>query len=115
VSKGFGIQPPDDDWEILIAGEIFTGIVQHPVTKLWQSWISLYGIEIACVTAHRSRETATQVAQKLAIVWQEGNLNTSEDVSRFIQSIESKAIVEPLPPKALKRLQKQIQSLATGN
>jgi len=112
MSKGFGKQPPSEDWTILTEGEIFTGIVKHPGTKLWQSWISLYGIEVACVTAHRNKEAADKAAQSLAAAWKEGKLATAEDVSRFIQSIETDALVQPLPPKDLKRLIQRIQDLS---
>ncbi|MEH2136845.1 hypothetical protein [Nostoc sp.] len=43
MSKGFD---PSKKKPVLEDNELTTGIVQHPVTKLWQTWISFTGYDI---------------------------------------------------------------------
>nr|MDZ8212021.1 hypothetical protein [Nostoc sp. ChiSLP03a] len=53
--------------------ELTTGIVQHPVTKLWQTWISFTGHDIQCVTAHNQRDDAGRVAKQMPRLGARGN------------------------------------------
>ncbi|WP_196525484.1 hypothetical protein [Nostoc commune] len=43
--KGFGRSKKKP---VLEDNELTTGIVQHPVTKRWQTWISFTGHDIQC-------------------------------------------------------------------
>ena len=88
--------------------ELFTGITQHPVTQKWQTWISFTGYDIQCVTAHNKREDADQVAKAIADSWTQGKYKTGEEVTAFIQSLPTDAVVDPLPQDVVVRLSKQI-------
>lgn len=46
--------------------QIACGVIQHPVTKNWQVWQSLYGIDIACLFASRDYGLADSVMQQFA-------------------------------------------------
>ena len=88
--------------------ELFTGITQHPVTQKWQTWISFTGYDIQCVTAHNKREDADQVAKQIADSWTQRKYKTGEEVTAFIQSLPTDAVVDPLPQDVVVRLSKQI-------
>ena len=116
MAKGFGKGPQDQDvWDlaeqasILIDGEIATGIAQHPVTKRWQSWVSLHGTDITCFTAHRERAAADKAAKDIAETWKSGKLQTQAEVTAFLDALPSDDLVEPLPQKVLMRLSKAIR------
>lgn len=117
-SKGFGNERPQDQdvWNIaeqaavLSDSEVATGIAQHPVTKHWQSWISLYGNDITCFTAHRERADADRVARDIADVWRAGNLKTQVEVTAFLKALPSDSLVDPLPQKVVVRLSKLIKN-----
>lgn len=120
MAKGFGKKPPDDQtWNlakqsaILSDGEIFTGIAQHPVTKRWQSWVSLYGADITCFTAHNKREDADKVAQDIAETWKKGQLETTEEVTAYLKSLPTDDVAAPLPQKIVERLSQQIKEKST--
>ena len=59
--KGFGSPKKKS---VLEENEVTTGIVQHPVTKLWQTWILFTRHDIGCITAHNQREDANRVARQ---------------------------------------------------
>ncbi|WP_375449327.1 hypothetical protein [uncultured Nostoc sp.] len=60
--------------------ELTTGIVQHPVTGLWQTWISFTGNDIQCITAHANPDDADRVAKQIANAWSEGKYKTQQIV-----------------------------------
>jgi hypothetical protein len=57
--KGFGRLKKKS---VLQDNELTIGIVQHPITLLWQTWILFTGNDIQCITAHVKREDAYKVA-----------------------------------------------------
>ncbi|YAF99043.1 MAG: hypothetical protein AB3A66_29040 (plasmid) [Nodularia sp. CChRGM 3473] len=92
---------------VLEENELTTGIVQHPVTRLWQTWITFTGHDIQCITAHNKREDASQVAQQIVNAWADGLHQTQEEVIAFINSLPSDAPVDPLPQKIVMQLSQQ--------
>ena len=102
--KGFG-RPKKKS--VLEDNELTTGIVQHPVTLRWQTWISFTGHDIQCVTAHNQREEASRVARQMASAWSEGKYKTQEEITAFIQSLSSDAVIDPLPQNIVMQLSQQ--------
>ncbi|AUB43236.1 hypothetical protein COO91_09409 (plasmid) [Nostoc flagelliforme CCNUN1] len=90
--------------------ELTTGIVQHPVTKRWQTWISFTGNDIQCITAHANPDDADRVAKQIADAWSEGKYKTGEEVTAFIKSLPTDAVVDPLPQNLVMQLSKQALS-----
>ncbi|MHC5833051.1 MAG: hypothetical protein ACYT04_97980, partial [Nostoc sp.] len=82
---------------VLEDNELTTGIVQHPVTKRWQTWISFTGNDIQCITAHANRDDADRVAKQIADAWSEGKYKTQQEVTAFIKSLPTDAVIDPLP------------------
>ncbi|MBN3992427.1 MAG: hypothetical protein HWQ36_18345 [Nostoc sp. NMS2] len=105
--KGFG-RPKKKS--VLEENELTTGIVQHPVTGLWQTWISFTGHDIQCVTAHANRDDADRVAKQIADAWSEGKYKTQQEVTAFIQSLPTDAVIDPLPQNIVMQLSKQALS-----
>lgn len=92
--KGFGGSKKKS---VLEDNELTTGIVQHPVTGLWQTWISFTGQDIQCITAHNQREDANRVSKQIASAWSEGKYQTQEEVTAFIKSLPTDSVIDPLP------------------
>ncbi|MBR8840971.1 MAG: hypothetical protein DSM106950_45180 [Stigonema ocellatum SAG 48.90 = DSM 106950] len=108
MSRGFGRQPQDKATTILSNGELFCGIVQHSVTGRWQTWMSFHGTDIGCVTAHKSREDADNVARQIVAAWESG-LENQEKVTAFMRSLPSDDVPDPLPQDVVMRLSKKIR------
>ncbi|MHC5897596.1 hypothetical protein [Nostoc sp.] len=87
--------------------ELTTGIVQHPVTKLWQTWISFTGHDIQGITAHNKRKDASRVAKQMADAWSQGLYQTQEEVTAFIKSLPTDAVIDPLPQNIVMQLSQQ--------
>ncbi|MFH7025274.1 MAG: hypothetical protein ACHBN1_07695 [Heteroscytonema crispum UTEX LB 1556] len=84
--------------------EIAISIVQHPPTKRWQTWASLDGKHIICLTAHSDRYDGVLTALDIAMAWKLGNLTTPQEVTAFFQDSPSDGAVEPLPQNVSLRL-----------
>ena len=85
-------------------GEIMVGIVQHPSTGLWQSWVSLHGMDVTFLSAHHDKNDATQVAQNYANAWRLGKLKSREFKLGFIAALPKDSDPLPLPPQSLDQL-----------
>ena len=109
MSKGFGKQPQDGATTILSDGEMFCGIVQHPVTGRWQTWVSFHGTDIGCLTAHNLREDADKVARQILKAWESG-LEDQEQVTAFMLRLPTDDVPDPLPQDVVVRLSKKIGS-----
>lgn len=65
---------------------IAAGVVQHPATSKWQTWISLYGTDVTLISAHRDQRVAEDVIADLKTAAQMGAVDTSADVAkRFVE------------------------------
>ncbi|SRR5579883_316321 len=93
---------------LLSNDQIACGIVLHPVTKKWQTWVSLHGIDITCLTAHNKREDADKVARQIVAAWEKG-LDNQSQVKAFFQSLPSDDVVDPLPHEVVMRLSRKIK------
>jgi hypothetical protein len=105
--KGFGGPKKKS---VLEDNQLTTGIVQHPVTGLWQTWISFTGNDIQCIIAHANPDDADRVAKQIADAWSEGKYKTGEEVTAFIKSLPTDAVIDPLPQNIVMQLSKQALS-----
>ncbi|MHC0067925.1 hypothetical protein ACWATR_34385 [Nostoc sp. UIC 10890] len=105
--KGFGRRQKKS---VLEDNELTTGIVQHPVTGLWQTWISFTGNDIQCITAHTNRDDADWVAKQIADAWSEGKYQTQEEVTGFMKSLPTDSVIDPLPQDVVMQLSQQALS-----
>lgn len=102
--KEFGRRPQKP---VFYDNELIAGIVEHPVTKRWQTWISFTGHDIQCITAHNKPEDASRVAKQIADAWSQGLYKTQEQVTAFIKSLPTDALIDPLPQDILVQLSQQ--------
>lgn len=91
---------------ILYDEDIVVGIAQHPVTKFWQTWISLNRSNLGCLTAHRERYDAVLVALDIAMAWKSGNLKNKNEVAVFLKCLPSDTSSRTLPVEVVKKLHK---------
>ena len=91
MSKGFGGSKKK---LVLEDNQLTTSIVQHPVTLRWQTRISFTGHYIQCISAHNKREDANKIAKQMASAWSEGKYQTQKEVTAFIKSLPTDAVID---------------------
>ena len=88
---------------------IAAGVVQHPDTGVWQTWISLDGTEITLISSHYDQHVAEDVVADLKTAAQMGAVDTPADVARRFVELHAPGDQEPQPlPQATMR------AIATG-
>ena len=76
---------------------IAAGVVQHPDTGVWQTWISLDGNEITLISSHYDRHVAEDVVADLKTAAQMGAVDTPADVARRFVELHAPGDREPQP------------------
>ena len=83
---------------------IAAGVVQHPDTGVWQTWISLDGTEITLISSHYDQQVAENVVADLKTAAQMGAVDTPADVARRFVELHAPGDLEPQPlPQATMR------------
>jgi hypothetical protein len=72
---------------VLRYSPILCGVMQHPVTNYWQTWISLYRTDITLCTAHRSRTDAEAIIAAFNATWARSKLRRTEEVVSYFRQI----------------------------
>jgi hypothetical protein len=54
------------------------GIIQHPLTKLYQVWLSMNGLDVTCLSAHHDAKLAKADLQEVKALIQSGDLYDDE-------------------------------------
>lgn len=67
--------------------QIVIGVIRNPRNLLWQTWVSLYGNDVVCLTAHRSRQIAEKTIQKFGEASRYGKLFKPDAVARYIENM----------------------------
>lgn len=110
----------EEDWkyskQISRFGEtqIVVGVTRNPRNLMWQTWVSLYGNDVTCLTAHRSRQIAEQTIARYAAEYEAGKLVTPEQVSRYVEKMPTDKMPSALPQFTLREIEHQINSLFFG-
>ena len=80
------------------------GVVQHPDTGIWQTWMSLDGTEITLISSHYDQQVAEDVVADLKTAAQMGAVDTPADVARRFAELHAPGDREPQPlPQATMR------------
>ncbi|MCI0391936.1 MAG: hypothetical protein MOB07_24620 [Acidobacteria bacterium] len=66
-------------------------------TGLYQAWVSLDRNNTICLGAHKDEANAMELINLFLESYQEGRINTLEDILAFIDSSCEKDLVESLP------------------
>ena len=80
---------------------IAAGVVQHPATGMWQTWISLYGTDVTLISAHRDQRVAEDVIADLKTAAQMGAVDTSAEVAQRFADLHTPGDGEPQPLPAI--------------
>ena len=88
------------------------GVAQHPETELYQPWISISGMDVTFVSAHKKEEDAQAVLKVLERAYMDGELVSIGGVQRLLDLFyqSGDASPEPLPSDSLMKLVESIQS-----
>ncbi|MGC2239146.1 MAG: hypothetical protein WA584_23525 [Pyrinomonadaceae bacterium] len=90
---------------------VIVGVVCHPGSGLWQTWISLDGNDVIQMTAHISIIDASETLDEFKIAYGEGKLASDDRASRYIDSMLTDAFPELLPEASLVEIGAAIDSL----
>lgn len=80
------------------------GKVRHPITGKWQVWLSLYGVDVTCVSVHEKEQDADFRVEAFCEAWQSGQLLTTDQVQVFIKNLSSDSVPDPLPQYLLEEI-----------
>lgn len=96
-------------------GQLTTGIVQHPATKLWQVWLCCNDAHIVWISAHQDEVEAEFVEQIVSDRHRQGKLQTAEQLGNLLAEVE--AVTRLLPePLSLEELQfGKVETIAPHN
>jgi hypothetical protein len=78
-------------------GQCAVGVVQHPATGLYQTWLSTNGLDIVCLSAHRRLMRAEVVQGELKIFLQSGDLYQEDKAAAFFAQLQEESDEEPRP------------------
>jgi hypothetical protein len=90
---------------------IAAGVVEHPATGMWQTWISLDGTAITLVSGHYDQQVAEDVIADLKTAAQMGAVDTAADVTRRFAELHAPGDREPqpLPEATLRAIATRVQ------
>lgn len=94
--------------------QIVTGVIRNPRNLLWQTWVSLYGNDVVCLTAHRSQQIAEKTIQKFAEAYQAGKLLKPEAVASFIEKMPTDKKPDALSETTSREIGQEINNLFFG-
>jgi hypothetical protein len=95
---------------------IAAGVVQHPATGIWQTWISLDGTEITLISGHYDQQVAEDVVADLKTAAQMGAVDTPADVTKRFAELHPPGDREPqsLPQATLRAIATRVQLARTN-
>ena len=86
------------------------GVIQHPITQLYQVWLSTNGLDVICLSAHHSQEQAEKDKQEVKILISNGDLYNDEKLTALFQRLkqESDEKPKPLPDEIVQQITREI-------
>ncbi len=78
-------------------GHYATGVIQHPITKLYQVWLSTNGLDVTCLSAHRNAKQAEADKEELKALIRSGDLYNNEKLTTLFQKLKQGSEEEPQP------------------
>jgi hypothetical protein len=84
--------------------QVLVGVSQHPYTKCWQIWLSLYGQDICVLTAHRQSIHANVMLRAILTRLTDPVTLAQPDPLSFLDSLRGDAIPMPFPPTTLAQI-----------
>lgn len=71
------------------------GWVQHPQTDLYQAWLSTNGLDVTCISAHRSMIQAEADVRALKALITSGDCYDDEKTATLIAQLKHESAEEP--------------------
>jgi hypothetical protein len=78
-------------------GHYAAGVIQHPITKLYQVWLSTNGLDVTCLSAHRNLKQAEEDKEAVKALIKSGDLYNDEKLTALFQMLKRGSEEEPLP------------------
>ena len=76
-------------------GQCAVGVVQHPATGFYQTWLSTSGLDVVCLSAHRRLMRAEAVQRELKAFLQSGDLYQEDKADAFFAQLQEDSDEEP--------------------
>jgi hypothetical protein len=86
------------------------GVIQHPITQLYQVWLSTNGLDVICLSAHHSQEQAEKDKQEVKVLISNGDLYNDEKLTALFQRLKQESDEEPkpLPDEIVRQITREI-------
>lgn len=94
--------------------QVVVGVVRNPRNLMWHTWVSLYGNDVTCLTAHHSRQIAEKTIQNFSKAYEAGKLLDSKAVSQYIKRMPTDKMPGALPEATLREIEHKITNLFFG-
>jgi hypothetical protein len=78
-------------------GHYATGVIQHPITKLYQVWLSTNGLDVTCLSAHQDPKHAETDKEAIKTLITSGDLYNDEKLTTLFQMLKKNSEEEPQP------------------
>jgi hypothetical protein len=91
-------------------GHYAIGIIQHPITKQYQVWLSTNGLDVTCLSAHRNVKHAEADKEELKALIKSGDLYNDEKLTALFQKLKqgSEGEPQPLPDDLVRQIIREI-------
>jgi hypothetical protein len=73
------------------------GVIQHPVSGLYQPWISTNGLDVICVSAYYQQSAAEDDVQAFKALVTSGQIYDEEKTSALLEQQRQKSDEKPQP------------------
>ena len=86
------------------------GVIQHPNTKLYQVWLSVGGLDVTCLSAHRSVKKANDALKDVRVLIRSGGLYDEEETTTLFKKLELASDETPklLPDELVSQIVREI-------
>lgn len=76
-------------------GHFAAGVIQHPVTQLYQTWLSTNGLDVACLSAHRDSARAVADLQEIKTLISSSDFYDDEKIMALFEKVHQGSDEEP--------------------
>src|SRR2546421_2285776 len=91
-------------------GHFAAGVIQHPVTQLYQTWLSTNGLDVACLSAHRDSALAEADLQEIKTLISSSDFYDDEKIIALFEKVHRGSDEEPraLPDDIVRQITREI-------
>jgi hypothetical protein len=87
----------DDQASLIDTHQLAAGYIQHPLTRLYQVWLSTSGLDIVCLAAYRNQAQADGAVDQLQAFLRTPDVHNESKCAAMFAQLASAGDGEPQP------------------